>query len=163
MGVGGVFFGATALLGLQGVLHAVPLLYWALKVMGGLYLCYLGFLILRSARQPLAMTASACQTGTAAGSFLLGLTTQVSNPKTAIVYASVFAAFLPGHVSTAFATALLLVVFFVETSWYGLVAVLLSSTRPQRAYLSYKKWVDRTAGFVMVGLGLKLVAGATKP
>jgi threonine/homoserine/homoserine lactone efflux protein len=44
MGVGGAIFGAAALLGLQSVLLAVPALYAALKLLGGLYLCYLGFL-----------------------------------------------------------------------------------------------------------------------
>jgi threonine/homoserine/homoserine lactone efflux protein len=44
MGAGGAIFGAVALLGLQSVLLAVPALYAALKVIGGLYLCYLGVL-----------------------------------------------------------------------------------------------------------------------
>src|SRR2546425_1078578 len=38
MGVGGTIFGAAALLGLQSVLLAVPALYAALKVLGGLCL-----------------------------------------------------------------------------------------------------------------------------
>src|SRR4029450_5442885 len=53
MGAGGTIFGAVALLGLQSVLLAVPALYAALKVLGGLYLCYLGFLISRSAQHTL--------------------------------------------------------------------------------------------------------------
>lgn len=40
--------------------------------------------------------------GAATHSFAMGLTTQLSNPKTAIVYASVFAAFLPATTSPAF-------------------------------------------------------------
>ena len=87
----------------------------------------------------------------------------MSNPKTAIVYASVFAAFLPASFSMGFAAALLAAVFCVEAAWYALVAVLFSSAGPQRAYLSYKSWVDRAAGAVMFGLGLKLVTSATKP
>jgi threonine/homoserine/homoserine lactone efflux protein len=101
--------------------------------------------------------------GGAVGSFWLGLTTQLSNPKTAIVYASVFAALLPPQFSLAFAAALLVVVFTVEAGWYALVAFVLSSSVPQRAYLSFKTWIDRTAGLVMFGLGLKLVSSAAKP
>ncbi len=48
----------------------------------------------------------------------------------------------------------------IETGWYALVAFVLSSPAPQRAYLACKTWVDRTAGVVMVGLGLKLATGA---
>jgi threonine/homoserine/homoserine lactone efflux protein len=97
------------------------------------------------------------------GAFWLGLTTQLSNPKAAIVYASVFAAFLPASFSLGFAAALLAAVLLVETAWYALVALLFSSSGPQRAYLSYKSWVDRAAGAVMFGLGLKLVTSAAKP
>ena len=163
MGVGGLLFGTAALLGLQGVFHAVPSLYVALKVLGGLYLGYLGFLIFRSARQPLAVQAGGAKRVTARRSFWLGLTTQLSNPKTAIVYASVFAAFLPQHFSAGFAAVLLVLVFLVEAGWYSLVAQVLSSPAPQKAYLSYKVWVDRIAGAAMFGLGLRLVSSAARP
>lgn len=163
MGFGGMLFGAAALLGLQGVFHAVPALYLALKVFGGLYLCNLGFLIFRSAAQPLAVETAVAGGGNVKRSFWLGFTTQVSNPKTAIVYASVFAAFLPQHFSTSFAAVLLALVFLVEAGWYSLVAVVLSSSAPQKAYLSFKAWIDRAAGLVMFGLGLKLVSTAARP
>jgi threonine efflux protein len=164
MGAGGTVFGAAALLGLQSVLLAVPTLYVGLKVLGGLYLCYLGFLIFRSAKRPLAVVAGSSQgSSRPLRSFWLGVTTQVSNPKTAIVYASVFAAFLPASFSLGFAAVLLAAVFLVESAWYALVAVLFSSSGPQRAYLSYKSWVDRAAGAVMFGLALKLVTSAAKP
>lgn len=163
MGVGGALFGAAALMGLQGVFHAVPALYVALKVLGGLYLCYLGALIYRSAAQPLPSDDSGPNVGQPGRSFWLGLTTQVSNPKTAIVYASVFAAFLPEQFSAGFAGALLVLVFTVEAGWYSVVALVLSSTGPQKAYLSSKVWVDRAAGVVMLGLGLRLLTSVARP
>jgi threonine/homoserine/homoserine lactone efflux protein len=164
MGAGGAIFGAAALLGLQSVLLAVPALYTALRILGGLYLCYLGFLIFRSAQQPLTVVGGGHRDSQGPfGAFWLGVTTQVSNPKTAIVYASVFAALLPASFSLGFAAAVLAAVFVVEAAWYALVALLFSSAGPQRAYLSYKAWVDRAAGAVMFGLGLKLVTSAAKP
>lgn len=161
MGAGGTLFGAAALLGLQEVFNAVPELYLGLKILGGVYLCYLGLLVWRSAAEKIAVCEGAGH-GKAAGSFWLGLTTQLSNPKAAIVYASVFAAFLPPHFSPAFAAALLLAVFAIETGWYALVAFVLSSPAPQRAYLASKRWIDHTAGVVMVGLGLKLATGVAR-
>jgi threonine/homoserine/homoserine lactone efflux protein len=164
MGAGGAIFGAAALFGLQSVLLAVPALYAGLRMLGGLYLCYLGFLIFRSAREPVAMVAAGGEARSRPShAFWLGITTQVSNPKTAIVYASVFAAFLPASFSAGFAAALLAAVFVVESAWYAVVAMLFSSAGPQRAYLSYKSWVDRAAGAVLFGLGLKLVTSAAKP
>ncbi|MEI7444217.1 MAG: LysE family transporter [Burkholderiales bacterium] len=161
MGLGGAAFALAALLGLQAVLHAVPALYVVLKVAGGLWLARLGWLIFRGARSPLEVAAK----GTAAAksraaSFRQGLYTQLSNPKTAIVYASVFAALLPGPISPATAVVLLVAVFAIEAAWYAFVAWTLSGSTARRTYLGFKTSIDRTAGVVMVGLGLRLILTA---
>jgi threonine/homoserine/homoserine lactone efflux protein len=163
MGLGGLLFGAAALLGLQGVLLAVPTLYVALKVLGGLYLAYLGWCIWRGAKTAMQVDLQAHHK--TSGAFTaravwLGFATQVSNPKTAIVYASVFAAFLPALPTLAFSAVLLLAVFAVEALWYGLVALALSSAKPRNAYLGAKTLIDRIAGGVMMLLGAKLITSA---
>ena len=94
--------------------------------------------------------------------FLLGLATQVSNPKTAVVYASIFAAFLPREVPLVLALAVPAVIFCIETGWYAIVALALSSAAPRSAYLRYKTWIDRAAGGVMGLLGLRLVWSAVR-
>lgn len=161
MGAGGVVFAIAALLGLNGLLLAVPSLFLLLKVAGGLYLAYLGIRIWASAKQPLALAGLGAGAATSLGkSLTLGFTTQISNPKTAIVYASVFAAFMPAAPSMGFDLAVAACVFAIEAGWYALVAVALSSERPRRAYLRYKAWLDRAAGGVMVALGLKLMSSA---
>ena len=163
MGVGGVLFAGAALLGLQAVLLAVPALYVLLKVLGGLYLCWLGFRIFKGASAPVAALSSSATPGRSVRrSFWLGLSTQVSNPKTAVVYASVFAALLPSQVSAVLACALLLAVFCVEAAWYALVAVMLSSDSPRRAYLGFKVTIDRLAGVAMIALGVRLITSAAK-
>jgi threonine/homoserine/homoserine lactone efflux protein len=104
--------------------------------------------------------ASAPKGHSLAGSFVLGLTTQASNPKTAIVYASVMAAFLPAQVTAVFALSLLALIFAVEAGWYSLVALALSSKRPREAYFRAKLWVDRLAGGALMALSLSLLASA---
>jgi threonine/homoserine/homoserine lactone efflux protein len=162
MGLGGVIFAAGALLGLQSLLRSIPTLYLLLKILGGLYLAYLGVRIWLGAKQPLNLELSerANSAGGWVRALLLGLATQLSNPKTAIVYASVFAALLPATVSSDFVVGLVALVFAIETSWYMLVALSLSTATSRAAYLRYKSWIDRLAGGVMVLLGLKLSASA---
>ncbi|WPH21054.1 LysE family translocator [Variovorax paradoxus] len=163
MGAGGVVFAIAALVGLQAAFLAVPALYLAVKLLGGAYLVYLGIRIWRGAREPLSAAQderAAAGTGSnAQRAFLLGMGTQVSNPKTAVVYASIFAAFLPREVPLALALAVPAVIFCIETGWYAVVALALSSAAPRSAYLRYKAWIDRAAGGVMVLLGLKLLSG----
>jgi threonine/homoserine/homoserine lactone efflux protein len=162
MGIGGLLFACVSLLGLQSVLLAVPSLYLVLKVAGGLYLAWLGIQIWRHAKSPLPerLPDESSRIRSTRRSLLLALTTQISNPKAAIVYASVFAAFLPPQTSFAFNAAIALVVFAIETGWYAVVAMALSAQRPRAIYLHYKAWIDRLASTVMVGLGLRLAASA---
>lgn len=86
-----------------------------------------------------------------------GLITQVSNPKTAIVYASVFATLLPGPIPPATAAVLLMAVFTIEAAWYAAVAWSLSGVAARRAYLGFKTAIDRTAATMMTGLGPRLM------
>ncbi|MES2187811.1 MAG: LysE family translocator [Pseudomonadota bacterium] len=168
MGAGAVVFATAALLGLNGLLLAVPTLYLALKVAGGLYLAWMGVRIWLGARRPLVAAPMAAETsGAAAGrpralrrSFVLGLSTQLSNPKTALAYASVFAAFLPAAPSPGFGLAVVACVFVLEASWYTVVAAALSASRSRGAYLRCKTGLDRAAGGVMVALGLRLAWSA---
>lgn len=158
MGVGAVSFALVALLGLLALLAAVPWLHLALKLLGGSYLLYLGYRIWRGARQPLRIDGDAdCGPPRAWRSFALGLATQVSNPKTAIVYASIFASLLPAEVPPSAMIGLPIMVFAIETAWYSAVALALSAPVPRARYLASKHWLDRTAGSVMSLLGLKLV------
>ena len=162
MGLGGLFFACLSLVGLHGVLLAVPSLYMVLKAAGGLYLAYLGVRIWLGASRPLPDTPPAGRDHARSHSraFVLGLTTQLSNPKTAIVYASVFAAFLPASSSVLFNVSVAGLVFAIEAGWYALVAVALSSEGPRRSYLQFKTWIDRVAGGVMIALGLRLATSA---
>jgi len=164
MGIGALFFAIASLLGLNAVFSSIPALYAALKLVGGLYLAYLGFRILRGATQPLDASGSTTSEGaTPRKSYLLlGLATQVSNPKTAIVYASVFAAFLPTSPSIQYNLAVVALVFFIEAGWYSMVGTALSAEMPRSKYLRCKKWVDRTAGGIMGALGVKLAVSASQ-
>jgi threonine/homoserine/homoserine lactone efflux protein len=96
-------------------------------------------------------------------SFGIGLTTQISNPKTAIVYASIFAALLPASPPTWILLALPPAVFLVETGWYAIVAVAFSAGRPRAVYLRSKAWIDRLAATVIGALGIRLVMDVAKP
>lgn len=163
MGVGGTAFAALALLGLTAILASVEWLYLGLKVLGGLYLIYLASRIWRGATQPIQGLGSGGQGRTGPWrSFLLGLTTQLSNPKTAIYYASVFAALLPAGAGLETAVILLPAVFLIEAGWYTIVALAFSSERPRQVYLRWKAKIDRVAGAVLALLGIRLIAGAVR-
>lgn len=165
MGVGGVFLSSIALMGLITILTAVPFLHLALKVLGGTYLLYLGYRIWRGARQPLVIENAEVQgrPGRTWRSFVFGLTTQVSNPKTAVMYASIFASLLPSEVPPFVLVTIPIMIFAIETLWYSAVALVLSAPSPRAGYLASKAWLDRAAGAFMSLLGLKLIFETQQP
>ncbi len=161
MGVGGVVFAALSLMGLHAILTNIPALYFLLKIVGGLYLVYMGIHIWRGATEPITMDNDSVNSqGSLKKSFLVGLFTQVSNPKTVIVYGSIFAALLPSEIPVVIYYILPPFVFLVEAGWYMVVTLVLSSESPRAAYLRSKSLFDRLAGCIMVGLGGKLITGA---
>jgi threonine/homoserine/homoserine lactone efflux protein len=163
MGAGGALFGIAALAGLQAVLLAVPGLYLALRLAGGAYLVYLGVRLWVAAKREVPAVGSDPPPATASSSFRLALLTQLSNPKTALVYAGVFASLLPADPSWGLMLALPPLVFAVEAGWYSVVAIALSARGPQAAYLRSKKAVDRIAGGAMAALGLRLLIDRGRP
>ena len=162
MGLGALVFAMLALAGLQALLAALPGVYMVLKIVGGLYLMWMAFNIWRGARQPLEMgvAGDGGSHQTVWKSFRLGLITQLSNPKIVVVYSSVFAALLPAQFPLPAALLVLAGVLIMETGWYAVVALVLSSTVPRAAYLRSKALVDRVAAGAMGLLGLRLVATA---
>jgi threonine/homoserine/homoserine lactone efflux protein len=164
MGVGGVILGGLALLGLRTLLMHAGWLYLGLKVVGGVYLLYLGIRLWRGANEPIAVADTGERASARPGrSFAIALATQLSNPKAAVIYGSIFAALLPAHPPLWMYLALPPLILLVEAGWYLVVALAFSSARPRAAYLRSKRWVDRLAGSVMGALGVRLILDTGRP
>lgn len=162
MGIGGVVFCTLALLGMRAVFVQAPWLYLGFKIAGGAYLLYLAFRMWTGAKQPFVAEAGAASRPQLLRSFLLGLATQLSNPKTLVFYGSVFA-LLPARLPVWSTLVLPAIIMAIETGWYMIVALVFSLKRPRAAYLRWKTWVDRFAAGVMATLGLKLIFSSTRP
>ncbi|MCM2473669.1 LysE family transporter [Rhizobium sp. CG5] len=158
MGAGGAIFAALALAGLGALLARVEWLHLILKLLGGLYLLYLASRLWRGAADPLPVDMpEQGREPSLLRSFLLGLTTQLGNPKTAVVYASIFVAFLPADPDLSVLAILPPAVFVVEAGWYALVALVFSASLARTVYGKAKAWIDRAAALVMAGLGARLI------
>ncbi|MCL6244857.1 MULTISPECIES: LysE family translocator [Acinetobacter] len=158
-GLGAAIFGLLAVLGLQAFLLAVPSAYLALKICGGLYLLWMAFKIIKHAKEPIEAGDASSSQMSLRRAFTTGLITQLSNPKIAIVLASIFTALLPKDIPTYFYFVLPVLCFFIDAGWCSLVAVALSAEKPRKVYLKFKAGFDRAAGAVMTVLGLKLIFG----
>jgi threonine/homoserine/homoserine lactone efflux protein len=160
MGVGAMLYGALAVLGLRTLMQDGGLLFTALKFAGGLYLLYLAWKIWRHAADPIAVETSGAGTANLGKAFVLGLLTQFSNPKIVAVFGAVFAALLPANPEPWLYWALPPLILLQETTWYAIVALAFSATRPRALYLGAKRWVDRAAAAFIGVLGVRLIVEA---
>ncbi|ANI31860.1 threonine transporter [Yersinia entomophaga] len=156
MGFGALVFAVIALAGLHTLLTLVPSLYTSLKIAGG---CYLLWLALKMFRRPSGRITHSVGTEdiSISKAFTTGVFTQISNPHTALVFASIFSAALTTNIQPAMYIILPLMAFIIDVLWYALVSCLLSTDRPRQAYIRYRKFIDKLSGGFMAFLGVRLL------
>jgi threonine/homoserine/homoserine lactone efflux protein len=157
LGAGTVIWSSAALLGLNAVFHAVPVLFMAMKIAGALFLLYIAYMIFRHAAEPLKIEGEGERL---ANPFLKGFLTQISNPKVAVFFGSIFIAMLPAQVPLWMTLALIAIVSLNEVWWYSVVALFFGSGPIRRFYLKAKAWIDRVTGLFLGALGLRLLWSA---
>lgn len=157
LGAGTVIWSSAALLGLNAVFHAVPVLFMAMKVAGALFLLWIAYQIFVHAAMPLKIENGGEKL---TNPFLKGFLTQISNPKVAVFFGSIFIAMLPAQVPLWMTLALIVIVSFNEVWWYTVVALFFGSGPVRNFYLRAKAWIDRVTGLFLGALGLRLLWSA---
>jgi threonine/homoserine/homoserine lactone efflux protein len=82
--------------------------------------------------------------------------TNVSNPKSAIFWTSVFALLVPRDAPIWFIAAAIAIVVGQTALWYSFVAFFISTPVARKGYARLGRWLDVIAGTIMVALGLRL-------
>ena len=155
IGLGTTCFALAGFFGLHALFGAVPWAFLVMKLLGGAYLVVLGVRLWRSdgavegVGQPTPRSR--------ASAFRLGLATNLSNPKSALLVASVFAAALPEHPPLGLAPLIVAEMASISMLWYAAL-VWLVTTRPVRlAFGRGRVFIDRLAGSIFVLFGARLI------
>jgi RhtB (resistance to homoserine/threonine) family protein len=155
--VGSILWVGLVLLGISVVFQQAAWLYAGLRLVGGVYLVYLGVQLWRGARRPMVLDgAPGARPLTPWRGFRRALAVQMLNPKAAVFFGSVFLTMLPAGVPGWVIAAALVMVFVIEFGWYAAVALALSSPPARRAYAGAKAWIERVAGAWLALFGVKL-------
>jgi threonine efflux protein len=152
---GSLVWATAAALGIASVFAALPVLGLIIKVAGIAYLLYLGVKLLRSQgyKPPDGQHGPTVR---GLSGFSRGLLVNMTNPKSAAYYASVFAVFLTPDMPMTVVVALVVAIFLMSLGWHVLLAVGLSVPRVQARFVSMSKHIDRLCGAVLLFLGLRL-------
>lgn len=159
-GLGVCLFAILASFGVTTLLQKAPFVFFVFKIAGAVYLLYLAWRIWVAAPQPLQTSdAQLDQQASLLNSFWLGLSTQLSNPKTILTIAGIFAAFMPQNPPPYTTMLVALAAYIIDFAWYALVALSLSTTRSRAVYAKAKTGFDRTAAFFLAAVSIKLMVG----
>jgi threonine/homoserine/homoserine lactone efflux protein len=155
--IGGYAHVAAAALGLAVLFQAVPVLYAVIKVLGAVWLVWLGVSMFRQATLgPVTLPPAK----TPRRAFWESVTVEVLNPKTAIFYL----AFLPQFTDPAASLPIWAQLFVLGTvvnvmfSSADVACVLLADrvTGALRASERAARWARRAGGSVLIGLGVNV-------
>jgi threonine/homoserine/homoserine lactone efflux protein len=150
---------ATAL-GVAAILRSSATVYDALKLIGALYLVYIGLRTLWESRRPRAGVGEETATARSLdgrGGFVQGVISNLANPKVGIFFTSLLPQFVSPHHSPLLQMLMLGGIFITfNVFWmcsYALAAVKLSHILSRRRV---KAVIDRFSGLVLVGVGIRL-------
>ncbi|UZJ24115.1 LysE family translocator [Rhodococcus antarcticus] len=147
---------AAAALGLSALLRASETAYTVLRIVGAVYLVWLGVQSLRTRGAPVPEDRPT-RRGLPGSGFGAGFTTDVLNPKVGVFFVTFLPGFVPAGYSVGTTSLLLGAVFVVETAVYfavvlllvGRISTWLSDERTRRR-------MDRTTGVVLLAFGARL-------
>ncbi|MEY2892788.1 MAG: hypothetical protein RJA98_2696 [Pseudomonadota bacterium] len=173
VGLGCLFHMVLAALGVSALLAASPWAFAGLKALGGAYLVWMGWGLLRpqacargevsAGRMPMAVPMGAAR------AFWQGALTNALNPKVALFFMAFLPQFItPDQPGQTLAFVLLGAAFNLSGTLVNMAVAVLSfrmgallrSGSGGGSGRAAARWVQRGAGALFVGLGLKLALGS---
>ncbi|PLX88355.1 MAG: hypothetical protein C0614_02570 [Desulfuromonas sp.] len=157
--VGSLLFALAGLGGLLVLVDALPHFATILRFVGGSYLVWIGFTMLRKVVQPVSGNPGQFSGSVRSNwnSLQNGLLTNLTNPKAWAFYLSLFTMIITPHFTIVGKSLLALAMFLISMSWYMLVAVLISSHSFQPTFLRWRPWLQGTLGGLLVLFGARLL------
>jgi threonine efflux protein len=143
-----------AILGLSAVFAAIPKLRIAVQIAGGAYLIYVAVRLWRSGQSDDDKATTALAAWPA---YRLGFLTNITNPKSALFFASVFATALPHDASAVILIVAIVLVVLNALIWHLFLALAFSHPRVQAGYAKQRTLLNRIAAAIVGAIGSRLL------
>lgn len=149
---------AAATAGLSALLASSAHVFGVVKLLGGLYLLWLGVAAIRRARRPVEEEAAA-QRRRGGSPFREGLLSMTLNPKVGVYFVAVVPQLVAPGPGASLRVALLLLVYgaLCLVFWTGFV-IGLHRARELVRRPRVRAWTERLTGAALIGLGARLAA-----
>lgn len=154
-----------SLLGVSALLHTLPWLLTVAKVVGGLYLLYLGVLFIKSQpKQALSLTQNQQEPATNGyKAFGLGFLTNATNPKATLFFLSLFTTIINPHTPLLIQAAYGLWMVIITALWFSLVSIIFTHSKIRQKFLAIAHWIERVTGAILLILASLLIISVFIP
>ncbi|KVH09238.1 MULTISPECIES: LysE family translocator [Burkholderia] len=155
IGLGVIVHVSYTLLGVGLLIRQSLWLFNAVKLIGAIYLIYLGArMLMAKAGDARADAAVAPLSDLAA--LRTGFLTNALNPKTTVFIVSLFMQAVRPDTPLIVQIGYGAFIAGAHAGWFSLVAICFSAARVRDRLLSLRHWIDRTFGCLLVGFGVAL-------
>lgn len=155
------FYASLSLLGLSAILIEYQWLAWLVRICGGLYLAYLGLVLILS--KPASFNIDDAGLDNRGNPVLFGLLVTLTNPKAIVLFASVFATAVTDAMPLWGMASMIALVMASALIWYSTVSLFMSSRPVISRFQNARHWVERAAGVCFVAIGCKILADSRNP
>jgi threonine/homoserine/homoserine lactone efflux protein len=164
LGIGGYAFLAVA--GIAITIEQSPVIFSSLKIMGAVFLAYIGFQALgvkrifyRKFSVELITLKNRNKKNNTHNSFIIGFLTAVLNPKVAIFFIALFSQFINEDNDIRDKIIIATIASTIDTLWYCIVATTASNSSIKKRCSPYGKILEKGFGILLIILAAKLVLG----
>jgi RhtB (resistance to homoserine/threonine) family protein len=153
-----------ALLGIGLLIRASHFWFTALKIVGAVYLAWIGIKAFRSrprSEMAAAPAGSEAELSSPAepsprAAWVTGFLTNAFNPKVTLFFVAIFATLIapstPKWMQAAYGAWMSL----ATMAWFSMVSMFITRDEIRRAFLRGGHWIDRAMGVVLIGLAVVL-------
>ncbi|MFL9923034.1 LysE family transporter [Herbaspirillum lusitanum] len=161
IGAGVLVHVAYTILGVGLLIQQSLLLFNLIKLIGAVYLVYLGVKMMRSTSSDQPADQRAAPLSDLAA-LRIGFLTNALNPKTTIFIVSLFMQVVGSATPLSVQLGYGAFISAAHIAWFALVAVCFSAGKVREKLLAVRHWIDRSFGAVLVLFGITLAANGSR-
>ncbi|UXU56200.1 LysE family translocator [Staphylococcus agnetis] len=153
-----VIYSAIAALGLIFLLASSYYVYTTIKILGAIYIAYLGIKTILHARQRFYLPSeSEKQYASLHSSFKNGFMSTMLNPKAILFYVSVLPQFVSQHEGPNKIMILSIIFIIIVMLWFSLCSLMFSFLKQLFNQPLFKAMFDYIVGFTLIGLAFQIL------
>lgn len=155
--VGGLWYMALCGFGFLSLLTAYPTLYVVAKIVGAIYLAWLGVRLIHGAVRGTPAIANADGGAPQGRPFLQGFLTTVLNPKVALFFLAILPQFVGAGANAPFRGMLLIAIsYLLGLVWLSAVTLVVSGAGHVARQTNVLRWIEGALGVAFVGFAGRL-------